>query len=467
MLDRLVPRLLADVDSELARKLKFLTPQRRQDPQRIKAWLEVIAGLTLGMDGRIMHVRNRWFGTRRAPAPSTPDRSNRDFHWWQLASAGLPQPVLMQVYEWIGAAVGVALGAVLGPFLPTDQSPLWLNTVGSAFLFGFVGFLVGMAVGAFRRRAPFAQAPLYLDLRARGQVGRLVLFMVGGLICGAVFCAGLGGLIGLLLGAASEIFTGSTPAWIFFGVDGAIVGLAAGCAVAVDNPLPGGPAATPTASWRGARAASLVRLTVFTLAGVALAAWSSRASDRPDALVGSLIWLGFGGTLFAVFTSSRAWTLAIATIVYLARRRELPWRLMAFLDDAERLGLLRTVGAAYQFRHAEFHLHLARAHVARLASENQRLKQLLEQLESQPPPGRWQAWVNENVGFVNGGLAGVVLGSAVSLLIADTTTDAVGSAVIGGLALVGLAMRLLWRRRTPARSKAAGSAPPPANPPPP
>jgi hypothetical protein len=181
--------------------------------------------------------------------------------------------------------------------------------------------------------------------------------------------------------------------------------------------------------------------------------------------------LGFGGALVAVFTSSRAWTLAIATIVYLARRRELPWRLMAFLDDAERLELLRTVGAAYQFRHAEFHLHLVRAQLARLASENQRLEQLLEQLESQPPPGRWRAWVNENVGFVNGGLAGVVLGSAVFVLIADTTTDAVRDAVIGGLALVGLAVRLLWRRRTAARANTAGaptaSLPPPADPPPP
>lgn len=34
--------------------------------------------------------------------------------------------------------------------------------------------------------------------------------------------------------------------------------------------------------------------------------------------------------------------------------------LMDFLDDANRLGLLRTTGPAYHFRHAEFHDHLSR-----------------------------------------------------------------------------------------------------------
>jgi hypothetical protein len=31
----------------------------------------------------------------------------------------------------------------------------------------------------------------------------------------------------------------------------------------------------------------------------------------------------------------------------------LPWRLMGFLEDTHRLGLLRQIGPVYQFRHAE------------------------------------------------------------------------------------------------------------------
>jgi hypothetical protein len=49
----------------------------------------------------------------------------------------------------------------------------------------------------------------------------------------------------------------------------------------------------------------------------------------------------------------------------LALAGALPRRLMPFLDDAHRLGLLRIVGPIYQFRHAELQDHLAAAHGAR------------------------------------------------------------------------------------------------------
>ena len=37
-----------------------------------------------------------------------------------------------------------------------------------------------------------------------------------------------------------------------------------------------------------------------------------------------------------------------------------PWRVMPMLEDCLRLGLLRTVGPVYQFRHAALQDHLAR-----------------------------------------------------------------------------------------------------------
>lgn len=43
----------------------------------------------------------------------------------------------------------------------------------------------------------------------------------------------------------------------------------------------------------------------------------------------------------------------------LAQTDQQPRKLMYFLDDAHRLGLLRTVGPIYQFRHAELQDHLA------------------------------------------------------------------------------------------------------------
>ena len=45
--------------------------------------------------------------------------------------------------------------------------------------------------------------------------------------------------------------------------------------------------------------------------------------------------------------------------LWLGLRHRLPLRLMGFLDDAYRLGLLRVVGPVYQFRHADLQDHLA------------------------------------------------------------------------------------------------------------
>ena len=46
------------------------------------------------------------------------------------------------------------------------------------------------------------------------------------------------------------------------------------------------------------------------------------------------------------------------------RHRHLPFRMAVFLDDVHRLGLLRTVGSAYQFRHAELQDYFAPVHDA-------------------------------------------------------------------------------------------------------
>jgi hypothetical protein len=64
------------------------------------------------------------------------------------------------------------------------------------------------------------------------------------------------------------------------------------------------------------------------------------------------------GSLNLFYSSSYTYMLAIS---WLAFAGKLSLRLMDFLDDANQLGLLRTVGPAYQFRHAEFQDHLTRA----------------------------------------------------------------------------------------------------------
>jgi hypothetical protein len=58
---------------------------------------------------------------------------------------------------------------------------------------------------------------------------------------------------------------------------------------------------------------------------------------------------GIGNTAWSQFTLLRAWLVV---------RGRLPWRLMAFLDDAHHRGVLRQAGAVYQFRHARLQDHL-------------------------------------------------------------------------------------------------------------
>jgi hypothetical protein len=65
-----------------------------------------------------------------------------------------------------------------------------------------------------------------------------------------------------------------------------------------------------------------------------------------------------GGLSFAALRT--AWVPYLLARFWLAMRQELPWRLMAFLSDAhERRGVLRRVGAVYQFRHLELQARLA------------------------------------------------------------------------------------------------------------
>ncbi|WP_344525641.1 NACHT domain-containing protein [Streptomyces albiaxialis] len=58
--------------------------------------------------------------------------------------------------------------------------------------------------------------------------------------------------------------------------------------------------------------------------------------------------------------SYTAWGHFVMARAYLAARGKVPWALMAFLHDAHERGVLRQVGAVYQFRHIDLQRHLAR-----------------------------------------------------------------------------------------------------------
>ncbi|MEU3461194.1 NACHT domain-containing protein [Streptomyces sp. NPDC006733] len=80
--------------------------------------------------------------------------------------------------------------------------------------------------------------------------------------------------------------------------------------------------------------------------------------------------LGIGGGLavglaaglargFYVGFSETAWAQYAVTTACLALRRQTPWSVMAFLQDAHERGVLRQVGTVYQFRHVGLQRYLA------------------------------------------------------------------------------------------------------------
>jgi NACHT domain len=109
---------------------------------------------------------------------------------------------------------------------------------------------------------------------------------------------------------------------------------------------------------------------------------ASLAEDRTDAIVsgpmlGLLIAAASVATFLALFGAAGAWIAVGAGIasttrvffhhawpwygmarIWLAVRRQLPWRLMGFLADAHQRGVLRQMGAIYQFRHIELQKRL-------------------------------------------------------------------------------------------------------------
>jgi class 3 adenylate cyclase len=69
--------------------------------------------------------------------------------------------------------------------------------------------------------------------------------------------------------------------------------------------------------------------------------------------------LTFGLSAGLMAATPKAWCRFVMYRVFLASRGRQPWRLMSFLDDAHRRGVLRQAGAVYQFRHIELQQRLA------------------------------------------------------------------------------------------------------------
>ncbi|HEX3965787.1 MAG TPA: NACHT domain-containing protein [Trebonia sp.] len=120
---------------------------------------------------------------------------------------------------------------------------------------------------------------------------------------------------------------------------------------------------------RDRKAALVLGVTVWLAAGVVVGIEAIIAPAIATGFLGrwdgTIIWVTFASLLALVILFGRryiealAWPSYITALASLSLRHRLPRRLMKFLADAHKRGVLRQVGAVYQFRHIELQHHLA------------------------------------------------------------------------------------------------------------
>lgn len=292
----------------------------------------------------------RWLGFLAQPLTS-PECScgrpcTRGIRWWCLTQDYLAKPPSIKLLSGlISGCVGALAGGLIGG--PT------------ALVVGLMMGINSVAMGGYAVNAWSRGMPGSVNLRLRGRTRELIGELAFGL--GVVFPLLLG--FGLLMGHATFGLTFGLTLGIAFGLArGGTIGLSRWMEV----PALTAGASTPVSSWRADRLLNLVRLLMLGIAyGIAFGVVAGVRYGVVEGIVFGLAAIGPLGFVTAAglgMGTHRTWLGYLFARHHLARRRLLPRDLMGFLDDAHRLGLLRTVGPIYQFRHTELQDHLAAAY---------------------------------------------------------------------------------------------------------
>ncbi|AHI01097.1 NACHT domain-containing protein [Kutzneria albida] len=293
-------------------------------------------------------------------------RGTQDLAWWELAHA-VPRPVLglaamlcvasvSCLFVWAVAELGAWPGALGEGFLTAGSA--------SSLLCGLVGGLV-MSFGLFRWRFP-ARMRLRLrrrwrevsvDLVRRYLDRRAVVWMLAWLGTGLAVGLALGGTRSIPFGLAAGAVIGA-GIWLFGGLAGVL-------SVPVElTETVGAVDLLRVARRSSISQAALVGVGGSTVLWAGLWIAFEPATGFPfDLVLGRVLVLGWmisavGGFLCWVllFTVWGPWLIAR---LWLPLTGVLPWRLVGFLGDAHRRGVLRQAGAVYQFRHALVQHHLS------------------------------------------------------------------------------------------------------------
>jgi len=408
LFDRLIPAVLTTRPAS-RNPHDCLRPQRSWDCTKVRGWLTYLA----------QHL----------------DRTEtRDLLWWHLARHTLTRRTLrlwvglgVGLVAGLGFGLGAGLGVGLGVGLVTGLAAGLGAGLGAGLMVGLrrhdwlidepayanlqvkhrTGMLVralglGLGTGLVAGLVTGLTGGLVTGLLAGsgvrlagGVVAGVGFGMMAGLGIGLLFDLGIGvvtGLVrGLVVGLGVTLGTKLNDALRVGLETGLMVGLGSGLVIGLTQWM-GTPsrtswASTPRSTYTATRALTVVQICVAGIVGGLLGGLvggqlGGLGGDPVSGLVidlghgvGVKVGLGIGLVIGLVGglgqISSGAWLSYILTSCQLAATGKLPLRLMDFLDDAYRLGLLRTTGPAYQFRHAEFHDHLIRTSSSRTETDTQ------------------------------------------------------------------------------------------------
>lgn len=294
-------------------------PDGHYDGQQVERWLAAIAeGLA-------------WQGTH--------DRSAIDIRldqWWEPTA-----PIATRILHSVVAALPAVPWVIVGIYTRNTHI---LELSG--------GLLIAAA---------FATKSSSKKLRLRGITKREGLWKLArGLVRGLAFGLPFSGVVGIAAGAAGAIVYARTLpgeegysigvvnglAYAFWIEIACIVAsvLAFGTATLLADSSP--EAAGPRDAIRSdGRSGIWVGFAFAVIAGGVASIISSLAFGIMAGItIGLVIGLGYGAS---------TWTRYYVTVVIIAARRQGPLRFATFLDWAQKAGLLRTSGVAYQFRHRQ------------------------------------------------------------------------------------------------------------------
>ncbi|WP_179276826.1 NACHT domain-containing protein [Rhodococcus sp. RS1C4] len=298
-------------------------PRRLWDPLHCSKWLGFLA---VQMGGR------------------------HDVRWWNLP-----------VSHWaISAVLGCALAVTAGVSSAIVTLSLW-NVGVAVIVAGALAVLAAVAVGT---AVGGKYEPHCANLRLQGRTGVLLKNVISWLAPGLLVWLAIYGLMPESLRIVKYFVSLMISAGLVIGISKWIV-----------EPDGGTHSRRPTSTYRESRAiAAMTVLGILVIVGPLVLIGRTGLRERWDyanlsgwalvTFVVALVIMVGSVTLVWVILNELAWGHYLLVSFWLWVTGRSPRNLISFMEDANRLGLLKATGAVYQFRHTELQEYLVQQHSA-------------------------------------------------------------------------------------------------------